>query len=139
MSSEKLITLKTSDGEEFKLDESIVMRSKVIKNIKHLEEGVSKEVLTDFDKNFVKVDHSVLFYLLLAADFLNDKEMLDVMCQEVADRIKGKTPEEIGKEFGIQNDFTLEEEEENRKENAWALNAFITLVLFSILFFFFRI
>ncbi|WMV16108.1 hypothetical protein MTR67_009493 [Solanum verrucosum] len=85
MSSENLITLKTSDGEEFKLDESIVMRSQVIKNIvqdvdcasnvipltnvdgktmckvveywkKHSEEGVSKEALMDFDKNFVKVD-----------------------------------------------------------------------------------
>ncbi|KAH0773775.1 hypothetical protein KY290_010912 [Solanum tuberosum] len=158
MSSEKLKTLKTNDGEEFKLDESIVMRSQVIKNIvqdvdcasrvipltnvdgktmckvveywkKHSEEGVSKEVLMDFDKNLVKMDQSVLFYLFLAVDFLNDKEMLDVMCQEVADRIKCKTLEEIRKEFGIKNDFTPEEEEENRKENAWALNAFITLVI----------
>uniref|UniRef100_M1DRR5 SKP1-like protein n=1 Tax=Solanum tuberosum TaxID=4113 RepID=M1DRR5_SOLTU len=168
MSSEKLITLKTNDGEEFKLNESIVMRSQVIKNIvqdvdcafrvipltnvdgktmckvveywkTHSEEGVSKEVLMDFDKNFVKMDQSVLFYLLLASDFLNDKEMLDVMCQEVADRIKCKTLEEIRKEFGIKNDFTPEEEEENRKQNAWALNAFIRLVLFSIFVLFFRI
>ncbi|XP_049388354.1 SKP1-like protein 1A [Solanum stenotomum] len=151
MSSEKLITLKTSDGEEFQLYESIVMRSQVIKNIvqdvdcasnvipltnvgrktmckvveywkKHSEEGVSKGVLVDFDMNFMKVDQSVLFYLLLTADSLNDKEMLDVMCQEVADRIKGKTPEEIRKEFEfvIKNDFTPKEEEEIRKENAWA-------------------
>ncbi|WMV17537.1 hypothetical protein MTR67_010922 [Solanum verrucosum] len=73
---------------------------------KHSEEGVSKGMLMDFDK--------------ASANFLNDKEILDMMCQEVADRIKGKTPEEIHKEFDIKNDFTREEEEEIRKENAWA-------------------
>ncbi|KAH0709046.1 hypothetical protein KY284_010473 [Solanum tuberosum] len=33
MSIKKLITLKTSDGEEFKLDEVVAVKSKVIKNI----------------------------------------------------------------------------------------------------------
>ena len=33
--------------------------------------------------------------------------------------IKGKTPEEIRAHFNIQNDFTPEEEEEVRRENAW--------------------
>ncbi|KAG5572023.1 hypothetical protein H5410_061789 [Solanum commersonii] len=67
-------------------------------------------MLIDFDKAFVNVHHSILHALILAANFLNDKEILDMMCQEVADRIKGKTPEEI------------QEEEEIRKENVWALN-----------------
>ncbi|KAG5616175.1 hypothetical protein H5410_015999 [Solanum commersonii] len=58
--------------------------------------------------------------VVLAANFLNDKEILDMMCQEVADIIKGKTPKEMRKEFDIKNDFTPEEEEEIRKENAWA-------------------
>ncbi|XP_006361575.1 SKP1-like protein 1A [Solanum tuberosum] len=80
---------------------------------KHSEEGVWKEVFMDFDKNFSKVDQPVLFYLLLAADFHNDKEMMDVVCQEVADKIKGETREEIRKKFGIKNGFTPEEEEEN--------------------------
>ncbi|WMV19819.1 hypothetical protein MTR67_013204 [Solanum verrucosum] len=43
-----------------------------------------------------------------------------MMCQEVADRINGKTLELIRKEFDIKNDFTPVEEEEIRKENAWA-------------------
>ncbi|KAG5601936.1 hypothetical protein H5410_033306 [Solanum commersonii] len=77
-------------------------------------------MLMNFDKNFVKVDHSILHDLILAANFLNDKEMLDAMCQEVADRIKGKSPEKMREEFNIKNDFTLEQEEEIRKENAWA-------------------
>uniref|UniRef100_M1DDL0 SKP1 component POZ domain-containing protein n=1 Tax=Solanum tuberosum TaxID=4113 RepID=M1DDL0_SOLTU len=33
MSSKKLITFKTSDGEEFKLNEDVAMRSEVIKNM----------------------------------------------------------------------------------------------------------
>lgn len=39
---------------------------------KYSEEGVSKEVLMDFDNNFVKVDYLVLDCLLLVTDFLND-------------------------------------------------------------------
>ncbi|KAH0659095.1 hypothetical protein KY290_028634 [Solanum tuberosum] len=136
-----------SDGKEFVLDEAVAVRSQAIKNMveddcvsnviplpnvhskimtkvveywkKHSEEGVSKGMLMDFDKNFMKVDHSILHDLILAANFLNGKEMLDATCQEVADKIKGKSPEKIREEFNIKNDFTLEQEEEIRKENAW--------------------
>ena len=55
-----------------------------------------------------------------AANYLNIKSLLDLTCQTVADMIKGKTPEEIRKTFNIKNDFTPEEEEEVRRENAWA-------------------
>ena len=55
-----------------------------------------------------------------AANYLNIKELLNLTCQTVADMIKGKTPEQIRKTFNIKNDFTPEEEEEVRRENAWA-------------------
>ncbi|XP_006345343.1 SKP1-like protein 1B [Solanum tuberosum] len=144
----KFLTLKTCDGKVFVLDEAIAVRSQAIKNMvedncvsnviplpnvrsktmtkvieywkKHSEEGVSKNMFMDFDKAFVKVHHSILYDLILAANFLNDKEILDMICQEVANRIKGKTPEEIRKEFDIKNDFTPEEEEDICKDNAWA-------------------
>ncbi|KAK6780535.1 hypothetical protein RDI58_022719 [Solanum bulbocastanum] len=106
-SSTKFLTLKTCDGKEFVLDKAIAMRSQTIKNM----------VEDDCVSN---VRHSILHALILAANFLNDKEILDMICQEVADRIKGKTLEEIRKEFDIKNDFTSEEEKEIRKENAWA-------------------
>ncbi|KAL3632000.1 SKP1-like protein 1A [Castilleja foliolosa] len=76
--------------------------------------------LKAFDADFVKVDLSTLFDIILAANYLNIKSLLDLGCQTVADMIKGKTPEEIRKHFNIKNDFTPEEEEEVRKENEWA-------------------
>ena len=85
--------------------------------------GVSKaaeEELKSFDSEFVKVDQATLFDLILAANYLNIKGLLDLTCQTVADMIKGKTPEEIRKTFNIKNDFTPEEEEEVRRENQWA-------------------
>jgi len=73
-----------------------------------------------WDQDFVKVDQATLFDLILAANYLNIKNLLDLTCQTVADMIKGKTPEEIRKTFNIKNDFTPEEEEEVRRENQWA-------------------
>ncbi|KAL6524848.1 SCF ubiquitin ligase complex protein SKP1b [Orobanche minor] len=78
------------------------------------------EDLKAFDADFVKVDQGTLFDLILAANFLDIKSLLDLTCQTVADMIKGKTPEEIRKTFNIKNDFTPEEEEEVRRENQWA-------------------
>ncbi|CAN4125187.1 unnamed protein product [Withania somnifera] len=84
------------------------------------EDKASEDDLKSFDAEFVKVDQSTLFDLILAANYLNIKSLLDLTCQTVADMIKGKTPEEIRKTFNIKNDFTPEEEEEVRRENAWA-------------------
>ncbi|XP_030446916.1 SKP1-like protein 1A [Syzygium oleosum] len=76
--------------------------------------------LKAWDAEFVKVDQATLFDLILAANYLNIKGLLDLTCQTVADMIKGKTPEEIRKTFNIKNDFTPDEEEEVRRENQWA-------------------
>jgi S-phase kinase-associated protein 1 len=72
-----------------------------------------------WDKEFCTVDQATLFELILAANFLDIKPLLDLTCKTVANMIKGKTPEEIRKTFNIKNDFTPEEEEQVRKENEW--------------------
>ncbi|KAG6507489.1 hypothetical protein ZIOFF_032837 [Zingiber officinale] len=55
-----------------------------------------------------------------AANYMDIKGLLDLLCQSVADMIIGKTPEEIRKMFNIKNDFTPEEEEKIRRESQWA-------------------
>nr|GFA80526.1 SKP1-like protein 1B [Tanacetum cinerariifolium] len=59
-----------------------------------------------------------------AANFLEIKKLTDLMCQTIADRIKGKTPEEIREILNIKNDFTPKEEAELRAEHAWAFEGF---------------
>jgi S-phase kinase-associated protein 1 len=81
-------------------------------------ENKTKEI-SPWDKQFCEIDQSNLFELILAANFLDIKPLLDVTCKTVANIIKGKTPEEIRKTFNIKNDFTPEEEEKVRKENEW--------------------
>ncbi|CAN1226652.1 SKP1-like protein 1A [Linum perenne] len=87
---------------------------------KHVETPNADDSLKQWDTDFAKVDQATLFDLILAANYLNIKDLLDLTCQTVADMIKGKSPEEIRKIFNIKNDFTPEEEEEVRRENQWA-------------------
>jgi len=87
------------------------------------EDDLNKEKRTDdipsWDQEFLKVDQGTLFELILAANYLDIKGLLDVCCKTVANMIKGKSPEEIRKTFNIKNDFTPQEEEQIRKENEW--------------------
>ena len=87
------------------------------------EDDDNKEKRTDdissWDTDFLKVDQGTLFELILAANYLDIKGLLDVTCKTVANMIKGKTPEEIRKTFNIKNDLTPAEEEQIRKENEW--------------------
>ncbi|XP_063292267.1 S-phase kinase-associated protein 1-like [Pelobates fuscus] len=44
-----------------------------------------------WDQEFLKVDQGTLFELILAANYLDIKGLLDVICKTVANMIKGKT------------------------------------------------
>lgn len=76
--------------------------------------------IDEWDQKFMQVDQEMLFEIILAANYLDIKQLLDVGCKTVANMIKGKSPEEIRKTFNIQNDFTPEEEDQIRRENEWA-------------------
>ncbi|XP_074307421.1 SKP1-like protein 1A [Silene latifolia] len=162
----KKIMLKSSDGEDFVVDEIVALESQTIKHMiedecadnaiplpnvtakilslvieyckKHANVAAAKNAdttttttttdttsvgddeLKKWDAEFVNVDQNTLYDLILAANYLNIKGLLDLTCQTVADMIKGKKPEEIRMTFNIKNDFTPEEEEEIRKEHQWA-------------------
>jgi S-phase kinase-associated protein 1 len=85
----------------------------------HTEHPVEGDDLCPWDVDFFKVDQSALFELVLAANYMDIRPLLEAACKTIADMIKGKTPEQIRETFNIKNDFTPEEEEQVRKENEW--------------------
>mmetsp|Transcript_15739 Transcript_15739/g.17771 ORF Transcript_15739/g.17771 Transcript_15739/m.17771 type:complete len:168 (-) Transcript_15739:352-855(-) len=87
---------------------------------KPLKSSNMAEVVSDWDAKFVEVEQELLFQLILAANYMDIKSLLDLSCAKVASMIKGKTPEEIRKTFNITNDFTPEEECTVREENKWS-------------------
>ena len=110
------------DALELKMIDSKVLSKVIAYCIYHHKaeaESRPEDVKNAWDKDFVKVDDETLFNLILAANYLDIKPLLDLTCKTVADEIKGKTPEEIRVRFNIKNDFTPEEEEEVKRENAW--------------------
>ncbi|KAJ4817748.1 SKP1/ASK1-like protein [Rhynchospora pubera] len=154
-----MITLRSSDGEEFVVREMVAKMSQTISHMiedecadgtiplpnvnsriltkvleycnKHVPNeqpadgstasDTAKDNIEKWDKEFVQiVDDNTLFDLILAANYLSIKGLLDLTCQKVADKMTGKTPEQIREIFHIKNDYTPEEEAEVRRENQWA-------------------
>ncbi|CAL0322620.1 unnamed protein product [Lupinus luteus] len=80
-----------------------------------------KESTKKFDEEFLKeLEHDKLKELLHAANYLNVKEVLDFLCQAVADLIQDKSVKFVRKFFGVVNDYSVEEEEDIRRTHAWA-------------------
>ena len=116
---------------------------------KPLKSSNMQEVVGEWDAKYVDVDMEFLFELILAANYMDIKSLLDLTCAkvhgysfsclilggvqshlptllhlcQVASMIKGKTPEEIRQTFNIVNDFTPEEEKQVREENKWCEEA----------------
>ncbi|KAM7516335.1 hypothetical protein LguiA_005918 [Lonicera macranthoides] len=137
----KFVTLKSSDEQEFIVEESVAVQSDMIKNI--IEDcgfnlislpNVNGKTLykvmqyctkhttnyDDDDDEFLDVDQSIPYDLLMAANYLNIKDLLEKICEKIASMIEGKSVEEIRKTFEIENDFEPEQEKEIRSENPWA-------------------
>jgi len=81
------------------------------------------DVVQQWYARYVDVEQVVLFELILAANYMDIKPLLDLTCATVASMIKGKTPEEIRTTFNISNDFSPEEEAQVREENKWCEEA----------------
>ena len=68
---------------------------------KPLKSAVMAEVVQKWYADFVNVEQVLLFELILAANYMDIKPLLDLTCATVASMIKGKTPEEIRQTFNI--------------------------------------
>ena len=81
------------------------------------------DVVQKWYADYVDVEQVILFELILAANYMDIKPLLDLTCATVASMIKGKTPEDIRTTFNIANDFSPEEESQVREENKWCEEA----------------
>ena len=70
--------------------------------------GLNRRDISEWDSQFIAVDQEMLLGIVLAANYLDIKPLLDLGSMRVASMLKGKSPEEIRKAFNITNDFTPE-------------------------------
>ncbi|KAL3849275.1 hypothetical protein ACJIZ3_011158 [Penstemon smallii] len=149
MAEENTITLRSSDGQEFLISKNAVILSETIKAMVEEDDSSSvfplapidsktlADIITflnkrvdcgdDDDKKKSCNDEFIagkewndLGNLVLAANYLDIKDLLDIICEKMADTMKDKSVMWVRKNFQIQNDFSPEEEEKVREEYAWA-------------------
>lgn len=73
--------------------------------------------ISEQDQEFLKMEDSTLFDLILAANYLDIKGLLDLTTTHVAHLIvEARTPEAIRKRFNIKNDLTPEDLKKIEKE-----------------------
>lgn len=84
-----------------------------------LESEDYKYRVEEWNKEFLDVDVNTIFDILISAQNLEIKVLMDLCCDKVGNLIKGKQPEELRTLFEINSDLKLEEEDMIRLENEW--------------------
>ena len=113
--------LKTWDAQFMNVDQRIIYNLLMVSFLFYPIWSLFSE---DLCHDISSIINMCLLFDFQAANYLNIKSLLDLVCQTVADMIKNKSPQQIREIFNIKNDFTPEEEEAIRKENEWAFNNF---------------
>ena len=92
-----------------------------VKNKLKRKEYVNWSQLNQWEKDYINIPVDEMFPLLITANFLEIKGLVDLMVKAIALQIQGKTVEEIQKTFGIQDPkWTPEELQKLKERNAWA-------------------
>lgn len=90
-----------------------------LKVVEYCKHHLTENTDSRWDLDFCNVNQDTLYDLALAANYLNIVPLLYLVCESIANTIKGKTTEEIRIMFNVVNDFTPEEEEQLRKDTEW--------------------
>ncbi|KAH8748610.1 negative regulator sulfur controller-3 [Diaporthe sp. PMI_573] len=61
----------------------------------HLKDESRNAAIDGWDQKYMEVDEEMLFEIIVAANYMDIKALLNLGCKSVANMIKGKTPEEI--------------------------------------------
>jgi S-phase kinase-associated protein 1 len=89
---------------------------------KPLQRKLEDYFSNSFDRDyFAELDSEpkLLIDMIMCCNFIGNSSLLELCCAKVASCAKGKTPSQIRATFGIDNDFTKEEEERVNEELAW--------------------
>eukprot|EP00543_Licmophora_paradoxa_P006791 CAMPEP_0202445092 /NCGR_PEP_ID=MMETSP1360-20130828/3980_1 /ASSEMBLY_ACC=CAM_ASM_000848 /TAXON_ID=515479 /ORGANISM="Licmophora paradoxa, Strain CCMP2313" /LENGTH=179 /DNA_ID=CAMNT_0049061243 /DNA_START=278 /DNA_END=815 /DNA_ORIENTATION=+ len=105
--------------------------AKVIEYCEHYQQDVMTDITTPLKSSkiedlvqqwyadYINIEQTMLFEMVTTANFMDIKPLLDLTCLAVSILIKGKTPEELRRIFGISDNFTPDEEAQIRAENNW--------------------
>lgn len=76
-----------------------------------------------WDLKFMEMPVPDIFDMILAANFLDIKPLLDLCCKTVANSLKHcRTPDDMRAYLGVENDFSPEEYANILKETSWHVN-----------------
>uniref|UniRef100_A0A2N9GQX8 SKP1-like protein n=1 Tax=Fagus sylvatica TaxID=28930 RepID=A0A2N9GQX8_FAGSY len=132
-SSSIKITLKTSDGEVFEVEEAVAMEFVTVKSFFE-DDAVSQSTPMPLPNVSSFALSRVIVYcrrileiraklptVSTASDAeAGEEELKEAEKKSVANRIQNKSVEYVRNFFGIENDFSAEEEAKLREEFAWA-------------------
>ncbi|KAI0405034.1 s-phase kinase-associated protein 1 [Xylaria palmicola] len=76
--------------------------------------------LPEFDANFFDVDRLTLFTIANAANYLEIPLLSEYSIFVISKKLEGMTTQEMREYLNLPNDFTPEQEQAIRDENAWA-------------------
>ena len=124
-----LVDMNDTGNEELPIsDVCSVTMSKVLEYCEHHKNDHLEQqgkivdngkIMSEWDEKFCKeLSQDLLFNLIKAANYLDIRPLLNILCKTVANMITGKTPQEIRVLFNLPNNFAEEEERIIQKEYA---------------------
>ena len=118
---------------EIPLNIKINILKKIKDYLEHYENEDPKEIerplptadlkmcVDEWDYYFIDLDLGTIFDIIIAGNYMDIKELLELGSSKIASIIKAKNTEEIKQIFNITNDFTPEEEQQILEENKWCM------------------